>query len=547
MTVSRIRAALAGALILSLTAVGLLPATTAAAASGTPPTGAPTVVPTDEGAVRGAVSHGVERFVGIPYAAAPTGSLRWKPPRPAGHWTGVREATAFGNPCPVLPSGNGPRSETEDCLDINVWRPAGVRAGARLPVHVFIHGGGLTNGSGAQNDESKLVRETGVVGVSLNYRLGVFGFLGLPALTEEGGESGNYGFMDQQAALRWVQRNIAAFGGNPAAVTLDGESAGGWSVCGHLVSPGSRGLFTRAVIQSGSCPSEPQARAETAGTAFARAAGCDGAAQAAVLGCLRSASAASLLDASRSFSSSFVDGTPTFPANVREAVDRGRFARVPVVVGANRDEGRTFAQGYIGAGEDAYLAFVQGLAGDRADEVLARYPWPGTSDAYTAAYLVGAIMTDSGMIGGIGGCAQRSLVRTLARYTPTYSYEFDHRTGPGLTRIPGYVWGAGHAAELAYIWPSFDNGTPIAPLFDAAERRLAREMTQYWGAFTKNGRPHAVRQAAWPAYRSGKGWTLSLRAGGRSALIDDARISAEHQCSFWDGMTAARGSWGHDA
>ncbi|MEV7394230.1 carboxylesterase family protein [Streptomyces sp. NPDC091215] len=542
MTASRIRTALGGALILSMTAVGLLPATASAAASVTASASAPTVVPTDKGTVRGARSQGVERFLGIPYATAPTGSLRWKPPRPAARWTGVREATAFGNPCPVLPSGNGPRSESEDCLDINVWRPAGVRADARLPVHVFIHGGGLTNGSGAQNDESKLVRETGVIGVSLNYRLGVFGFLGLSALTKEGGESGNYGFMDQQAALRWVQRNIAAFGGNPAAVTIDGESAGGWSVCGHLVSPGSRGLFARAMIQSGSCPSEPQAQAETAGTAFARQAGCDGTDQTAVLGCLRSASADSLLDASRTFSAAFVDGTPTFPVNVREAVDSGRFARVPVVVGANRDEGRTFAQGYIGAGKEAYLAFVQGLAGGRADEVLARYPWPETSDAYTAAYLVGAIMTDSGLIAGIGGCGQRSLVRTFERYTPTYSYEFDHRTGPGLTQIPGYVWGAGHAAELAYVWPSFDNGTPIAPLFNADERRLAREMTQYWGTFTKTGRPHVARQPAWPAYRSGKGVTLSLRAGGRSVLIDDDRYSAEHQCSFWDTMPVAQSS-----
>ncbi|MEV5954709.1 carboxylesterase family protein [Streptomyces sp. NPDC051987] len=543
MTARRIRTVLGGALMLSLTAVGLLPAAAAATAaektSAPVPARGPAVVPTDRGAVRGAVSQGVERFLGIPYAAAPTGSLRWRPPRPAARWTGVRQATAFGNPCPVLPSGNGPRSETEDCLDLNVWRPAGVRAGARLPVHVFIHGGGLTNGSGAQNDESKLVRETGVIGVSLNYRLGVFGFLALPALTDEGGESGNYGFMDQQAALRWVRHNIAAFGGNPAAVTIDGESAGGWSVCGHLVSPGSRGLFARAVIQSGSCPSEPQAAAETAGTAFARQAGCDTTDRAAVLGCLRSASAGSLLDASRSFSAAFVDGTPTFPVNVREAVDSGRFARVPLLVGANRDEGRTFALGYIGAGEDAYLGFVRSVAGNRADEVLARYPWPTTSDAYTAAYLVGAIMTDSGLIAGIGGCGQRSLVRTFERYTTTYSYEFAHRTGPGLTQIPGYVWGAGHAAELAYIWPSFDNGTPIAPLFDAAERRLAHEMTRYWGAFTRTGRPHAARQAAWPAYHGGKGLTLSLRAGGRSVLIDDTRFAAEHQCSLWDTVAVA--------
>ncbi|MFI0773207.1 carboxylesterase/lipase family protein [Streptomyces sp. NPDC021212] len=534
MTASRIRTALGGALVMSLAVVGLLPATASATA--------PTAVATDKGAVRGATSKGVERFLGIPYAAAPTGSLRWKPPRPAARWTGVREAADFGNPCPVLPSGNGPRSETEDCLDVNVWRPSGVRAGARLPVHVFIHGGGLTNGSGSQNDESKLVKETGVIGVSLNYRLGAFGFLGLPALTEEGGESGNYGFMDQQAALRWVQRNIAAFGGNPGEVTIDGESAGGWSVCGHLVAPGSRGLFARAMIQSGSCRSGPQARAEAAGTAFARQAGCDGTAQAAVLDCLRSASAGTLLDASRTFSAGFVDGTPTFPTGPREAVDSGAFTRVPVVVGANRDEGRTFAAGYIGAGKEAYLAFVQNLAGARADEVLARYPWPDTSDRYTAAYLIGAIMTDSGSVAGIGGCGLRSLARTLERYAPTYAYEFDHRTGPGLTQIPGYVWGAGHAAELAYIWPSFNNGTPIAPLFNADERRLAREMTRYWGAFTKTGRPAVARQTVWPGYHRGKGLMLSLRAGGRSALIDDDRYSTEHQCAFWDTMPGTQHS-----
>ncbi|WNE95440.1 carboxylesterase family protein [Streptomyces luomodiensis] len=318
------------------------------------------------------------------------------------------------------------------------------------------------------------------------------------------------------------------------------ESAGGWSVCGHLVSPGSRGLFARAMIQSGSCRSGPEDRAEAAGTAFARQAGCDATAQAAVLDCLRSASAGTLLDASRTFSAGFVDGTPTFPTGPREALDSGRFTRVPVVVGANRDERRTFAAGYMGAGKEAYLAFVQNLAGARADEVLARYPWPDTSDRYTAAYLVGGIMTDSGSVAGIGGCGLRSLARTLERYTRTYAYEFDHRTGPGLTQIPGYVW-AGHAAELAYIWPSFNNGTPIAPLFNADERRLAHEMTRYWGAFTKTGRP-AAGQMVWPGYHSGKGLMLSLRAGGRSALIDDDRYSTEHQCAFWDTMPGTRHS-----
>jgi carboxylesterase type B len=524
------RAVLGGALSLSMVAVGLVAAPASAGHS--------RVVITDRGAVRGATTQGVERFLGIPYAAAPTGALRWAPPAPRAPWSGVRDATGFGNPCPVLPSTNGPRSETEDCLVVNVWRPAGAtRARHRLPVHVFIHGGALVNGSSAQNDESKLVRETGVIGVSFNYRLGVFGFLRTAGLAAENPDAGNYGFLDQQAALRWVQRNIAAFGGRADRVTIDGESAGGWSVCGHLVSPGSRGLFSGAMIQSGSCSSQTPARAEERGTGYAAAAGCSDAATAVT--CLRAAPVSRLLDASGNFTARFVSGTPSFPEAPAAAVEAGRFQRVPLVIGANRDEGRTFAQGFIGADRSAYEQFVQGIFADRAADVLAQYPWPATSDRFTAAYLVGAIQTDAGLIAGIGGCTNLELTRTFARWTRTYAYEFAHRTGPGLTPIPGYVWGAGHAAELAYIWPSFNNGTPIAPLFDAGERRLAREMVQYWGAFTKYGAPPVPGQVHWPRFdphSDRHGAILSLRAGGNSRVIAEATYRAEHQCDFWATM-----------
>jgi carboxylesterase type B len=449
----------------------------------------------------------------------------------------VRDASDFGNPCPVLPSTNGPRSETEDCLVINVWRPAATRhhhARGALPVHVFIHGGGLVNGTSAQNDESKLVAETGVIGVSFNYRLGVFGFLRTPGLAAEDPDAGNYGFLDQQAALRWVQRNIAAFGGAPSRVTIDGESAGGWSVCGHLVSPASRGLFAQAMIQSGSCASQTPARAEQRGTQFVAGTACaDPATQ---VPCLRAASVGALLDASASFSARFVSGTPSFPQAPDAAVRAGHFRRVPLVIGANRDEGRTFAQGYIGADRAAYEAFVTDTFGDRADDVLAHYPWPAHADRFTAAYLIGAIQTDAGLIAGIGGCPNRELTKTFARWTRTYAYEFAHRTGPGLTPIPGYVWGAGHAAELAYIWPSFNNGTPIAPQFNAGERQLANEMVQYWGAFTRYGAPVVRHQTWWPPFTIRRGETMSLRAGGASTVIGNRQYDAEHQCGFWATM-----------
>ncbi|GAA4721571.1 carboxylesterase/lipase family protein [Phytohabitans rumicis] len=422
------------------------------------------VVRTDKGDVRGVRADGVDSFLGIRYAAAPVGVLRWRPPHPAAPWGGVAEATAYGDRCAAAASSNGPRTEAEDCLFVNVQRPTGLKPSDRRPVYVFIHGGGLVNGSANQADMAAIVRRTGVVGVSFNYRLGVLGFLGHAGLTAEAGESGNYGLMDQQAALGWITRNIAAFGGDPRRVTVGGESAGGWSVCAHLVAPGSRGLLSKAMIQSGSCISRTQQEAETAGTSFAPAVGCGAAATA--VDCLRRTEVARLIDTPAG-RFGFVRETPTLPADPAEAVASGQFARVPIVIGANRDEGRTFAQGFIDATRQ-----------------------------------------------------------------PTWAYEFAHRTGPGLTPIPGYMWGAGHAAELAYLFPSFDNGVPIAPTFDAAERQLATDMKRYWAAFARYGTPNARGLAWWPRYDH-PGESMSLRAGGESRPMSDAQFVAEHQCAFW--------------
>ncbi|TVT10631.1 carboxylesterase family protein [Amycolatopsis bartoniae] len=465
---------------------------------------------TQSGVVRGSSANGVDNFLGIPYAAPPVGDLRWRAPAPPVSWSGVRDATEYGNRCPAQASTNGPRSETEDCLFLNVQRPTGAK---KLPVYVWIHGGGLQNGSSNQHDGSLLASQDVVV-VTINYRLGVFGFLAHPGLTAEAGQSGNYGFLDQQAALRWVRQNIAAFGGDPGQVTVGGESAGGFSTCAHLASPGSRGLFRQAIIQSGSCPSTPLPQAEQNGTTVASSLGC------ADVACLRALPAARLVDANAT--ASLVSGTPALPQPPDAVIRSGAFPHVPLLIGANRDEGRTFAQGFVGSTREQYEAWV--LA-NYDSSVLARYPWPARSDQFTAAYLIGAIMTDSGSVGGIGGCSERSLVQTFTRYTRTYSYEFDHRTGPGLSPTPaGYVWGAGHAAELAYLWPSFDNGTPIAPTFNAAERRLSRDMVRYWTSFIRWGNP------GWPAF---PGSTFSLRAGGASVPISDRQLSAEHQCEFW--------------
>ncbi len=523
-------------LAVAVLGLGLLGAAAPAVADAHPAAGT-LLVHTDKGPISGARTDGVDSFLGIPYAAPPVGALRWRPPQPHAAWSGVRAATRYGNRCAALASTNGARSDSEDCLFVNVQRPTGVGPGRRLPVYVFIHGGGLVNGSSNQAGGDKIVRETNAVVVSMNYRLGVFGFLGLPGLSRAG--EGNYGFLDQQAALRWVQRNIAAFGGDPRQVTLGGESAGAFSVCGHLVARSSRGLFARAMMQSGSCTDRPLADTESASTSYAAAAGCPTAAStpATAVACLRAKPAAALLDASAGFSPSLTSGTDVLPIPDATAVAHGRFARVPIVNGSNRDEGRTFAQGFIGSTESQYTSWVQTTFGADAAAVLARYPWPANATRFTAAYLIGAIFTDSGRLAGIGGCGALRTDRAFAKYVPTWAYEFDARTGPGLTPIPGYVWGAGHAAELAYLFPSFDNGTPIAPTFNAGERQLSRDMIQYWGGFVFTGSPNAHGLARWPRFdRTGR--IMSLRVAGQSRTIDTAEFTAEHQCAFWNAQPA---------
>src|SRR4051794_13109795 len=253
------------------------------------------VVRIDGGLIRGVGAAGAYSFKGLPYAAPPTGNLRWRAPQPAAAWSGVRDATQFGAGCPQEPERNPflpPGTISEDCLNLNVYTPA-LRDRSGRPVLVWIHGGGLVQDGGRNYDGTKLAA-TGTVVVTINYRLGALGFLAHPALASRpGGAAGNYGLMDQQAALRWVHHNIAQFGGDPHNVTIAGQSAGGLSVLAQMVSPGARGLFQRAVVQSGTFAlnQRPLAAAEAAGQTFATAVGC--ADQTAA--CLRSAPVSDLV------------------------------------------------------------------------------------------------------------------------------------------------------------------------------------------------------------------------------------------------------------
>jgi len=496
--------------------------------------GDPLTIDTDRGPVHGARVGGVRQFLGIPYAAPPVGSLRWRPPEPPAPWTAPLDATNAGARCPqVLPVVNV-RLGDESCLFVNVFSPD-PPPDRRAPVMVWIHGGGFTVGSGMDDDPTRLVARTGVVAVTINYRLGQLGFLAHPALTAEHPQhaGGNLGIEDQQAALRWVKRNIAAFGGDPRKVTIFGESAGGISVCAQLLSRGGRGLFHRAISESGPCllPFPTLAAAEAQGVRFATALGCADAAD--VLACLRSKPALDVLAALPPDPTFLFDRSanwlPTsdgvvLPADPVGALRRGRFHRVPMIVGANRDEGRLFvglafnAMGHALAA-DRWAAEVDAYFGPTAGpQVRARYPLESYPDPGAA---FGQAIGDA-----ILRCPSVESARMIARHVPVYEYQYDHAPNPFILPMPGIDLGAFHSAELPYVFagPVLSSGNIV---FTPAEDQLVDDVTGAWTRLAAHGRPGGAG-LRWPRVTRSSRKYLSL-----DTLLGVRRHATGDVCEFW--------------
>ena len=476
------------------------------------------VVVTSGGAVRGVATDANLQFLGIPYAAPPTGALRWQPPRVAARWQGVRDASRLGAACAQPPDAFGaPASTAEDCLYLNVYTPSH-RAHGR-PVMVWIHGGSLVTGSGGLYDPIGLVRD-GVVVVTINYRLGALGFLAHPAL---GAASGDYGLMDQQAALRWVNRNIARFGGDPDNVTIFGESAGGQSVLAQLTSPPARGLFDRAIAQSGayamSLPS--QADANAAGEAFAGSVGC--ADQSAA--CLRDVPVTTLLERQASLYVPNVDGR-TLTQSLDTAFAAGEFARVPVVNGTTHDEWRLFVaidelQGRVVTPDNYVAAIAQTLDVPEAAAAAVAGEYP--LDAYPSAPVaLGAVGTDA-----VFACPGLDLSTTLSRFVPTYGYEFNDETAPEPLPPVSFPQGAAHATELAYLF-TLGIGGPLSP----RQERLAATMRGYWTSFAAAGAPRVAGAAHWPRFTPQRIQSLDLP---RPHV--ESGFAVDHHCAFWSAVT----------
>ncbi|WP_425609683.1 carboxylesterase/lipase family protein [Xanthomonas arboricola] len=489
------------------------------------------VVQTDAGAIRGVRSAQGRVFLGVPFAAPPVGALRLRAPQAAPAWKQVRDATQAGPAC--LPRFRfGQKQVSEDCLTLNVYAPPGPAPTHPRAVMVWIHGGALELGSNVDYDLSALATRQNVVVVAANYRLGVFGFYAHPSLHGEG--EGAYALLDQQAALRWVQRNIAAFGGDAHNVTVFGESAGAWSICYQLASPGAAGLFQRAILQSGSClasdSSVPRSEAERGGVRMAQTLGCGAASD--VAACLRALPADALADARpqrRGLTGrdawAPMSGGDVLPLAPAQAIANVQHAQVPVLIGNNRDEGRLFAQllSYIGKLNlrSGYEARVQRMYADPTAimthyaDVAAQSRWHAYAD----------IVTD-----GAFACPTRRLGQALRRHASVYAYEFDDPQAPyGLLRLPfSNALGAFHAAELVYLFqrPWVLSGDPQ---FDPAQQALADTLQDYWGAFARTGDPNGGDRPQWPRFDGDTPLTLSP---GRIGATPD--FVQRHRCAFWD-------------
>ena len=485
---------------------------------------------TVNGAVRGLAAGAVNEFLGIPYAAPPVGALRWQPPQPAASWSGVRDATRFAPHCPQLASPFGLASTSENCLFLNVFTP---RGGGGHPVMVWIHGGALVTGESNDYDPTALVAD-GVTVVTINYRLGALGFLAHPALADANGQSGDYGLMDQQAALRWVQRNIAFFGGNPRNVTIFGESAGGLSTLSQVASPQAKGLFEKAIVESGSyeLTQASLASAEAAGEAFATKAGC--ASQTAA--CLRSLPVSTILADQNQGDAGYEPNinTEILPQSLGTAFATGDFNRVPIINGTNHDEWRLFVALSTLAGNPVTAGNYQAMIASTLDVpaavaavIAAEYPltsYPSPSVA------LGALGTDA-----IFACPALTIDESVSKFVPTFAYEFNDENAPQDFLPPvSFPYGAAHASEIQYLF-----GLPTAafpPMLSASQQQLAATMKAYWTNFARRGLPGSFGTPFWPLFNS---LTQPMQSLVPPTPQTETGFAAAHRCAFWTALESA--------
>lgn len=515
-----------------LLAIGAAVAMTmvASPASGTsqsPERSGPGVVRVDTGWLRGDVAEDHVTYSAVPYAAPPVGERRWRPPARPLPWSGLRDAT---NPTPFCPQA-GPEGflGTEDCLYLEVTSPRGIRAGERLPVLVWLHGGAFSSGGAAEFNGADLATNGRMVVVTINYRLGALGFLSSPSLDASGG---NYGLMDQTAALQWVRRNVASFGGDPRNVTLAGQSAGARAVCAQLASPLARGLFHRAISQSGACDNRvPElAEARAFGARATEQLGCATATD--VAACLREQPPAKLIgvlaDQGRGVHGRVSDrpwnpvaGTRVLPRQPADALRDGTAAGVPLLIGSTRDEMRVLVSSQATLTEQRYREMMAETFGGAAATVLAEYP----AAAYDSpALALSAVLSDWG--GSIGSCPVLRTAEAASAHQRVYVYEFAEDSGQATN---GFPWGSYHGLELPYFWDLSPVWGDYYLDLDDRQQQLSATLMEYWSAFAHTGNPNEPGRPYWQPFNA-KGTVIALSTSG----IAPTAYAADHRCALWE-------------
>jgi para-nitrobenzyl esterase len=493
------------------------------------------------GSIQGADNGDSCAFLGVPFAEPPTGERRWKPPQALAPWSNVRTATAPPTNCSTVNFPAGTAGGDEDCLKLNIWVPSPPPAGS--PVIVWFHTGAFFGASAnfPGHNGRRLVEETGVIVVAPQYRLGPFGFLAHPALAGESAGSGNYGLLDQQAALRWVRDNIASFGGDPANVTIAGTSAGGDSVGLQLVAPDSFGLFHRAIVQSGAPTIKWPTHAEAAvqGAALATALGCTN--PAAVTSCMRSKTRLEVLFAlnqatqqvseipGRVYWQPVVDGI-VIPAQPRALFETSQFHHVPIMMGFTRDEGwgSFITRSFPTVSLAQYESWVSSEFRTEAAAVLSRYPaWDFSSPMEALARVLG----DGQFV-----CETSRLARAVSdSHVPAFAYSYDHVIDDLSV---GHVI---HGVEGNILF-----GNPYVPqqfpshVLTAEDNVLHAAMAGYWSRFAATGKPHTdpVTEVPWPIFKDSLG---NGNGSNRYLTLDrniraNRRLSESGNCDFWNGL-----------
>jgi para-nitrobenzyl esterase len=489
----------------------LVPATSNAAAA---------LALTTSGSISGLREGGVSVYKGVPFAAPPLGELRWRPPEPPAPWKGTRTATAFAPACMqegVSMPGEVPPADSEDCLYLNIWTPA-KRIAERLPVIVWIHGGGYRNGSASMplywGDQ---LAHQGVIVVTIAYRLGPLGFLALPELTHESsnGSSGNYGLLDQIAALRWVQHNIAAFGGDPNRVTIAGQSSGAISVSILMASPQAKGLFQRAIGESGGlfeplqlAPSYLLANAERDGEKYAATLGVHSLQE------LRRLAAARLLGGDNAGGVTHPVIEPAvLPVAPYAAFAAGRQNDVPLLIGSNAEEARSLTDvTHVSAA--TFEADVERSFGALPPAIVAAYPHASDEAARQARLDLERDLRF--------GWDMWVWARLQAASGQSAVYYYSFRQSPPFPSDSLYAgWGASHFAELWYV---FDHLNQEPWRWSKADRKVAQAISRYWTNFARSGDPNGKGLPSWPAFTNTNGRVLSF--GDPIKVADVANLSS---------------------